>query len=159
VGPPTMATPAPGFRPVPARFSVGRKQPFAGDAATNVLPQFVKYQRDGDPAYPRNQPNHTFFHHNNRSNVAYPPVATDIMNSAYTGDWGSLTVSIAAATNASPIVITTTRPTNFTTGMVVNIGGVTGNTAANGSWTITVNNPTQFSLNGSTGNGAYAGGG
>jgi len=36
---------------------------------------------------------------------------------------------------------------------------VGGNTAANGTWTITVTNSTTFSLNGSTGNGAYTSGG
>lgn len=64
-------------------------------------------------------------------------------------------VTVADATNASPIVIST-APTNhgFATGDKVLIGGVKGNTAANGVWSITNVTSTQFSLNGSTGNGA-----
>src|SRR5262249_15464332 len=61
--------------------------------------------------------------------------------------------------NASPIVITTGSTATLTTGATVNIVGVNGNTAANGTWTITVRNATQFALNGSTGNGAYTNGG
>ena len=76
---------------------------------------------------------------------------------------------ITGATNAAPIVITT--PYNLAldeygtiglfTGMSVTIAGVQGNTAANGTWAITVISPTTFSLNGSSGvgNGAYTTGG
>jgi hypothetical protein len=41
----------------------------------------------------------------------------------------------------------------------VAISGVTGNTAANGTFTVTVINTTNFTLNGTAGNGAYGGGG
>jgi hypothetical protein len=67
--------------------------------------------------------------------------------------------SVSNATNASPIVITTTTNNNFSTGQVVFISGVQGNTAANGTWTITVTSATTFSLNGSTGNAPYTSGG
>lgn len=67
--------------------------------------------------------------------------------------------TVSGATNASPIVITTAANHGLTTGQTVIIAGVVGNTAANGSWTITVTSPTQFSLTGSTGNAAYTSGG
>jgi len=73
------------------------------------------------------------------------------------------TGSITAASNTSPIVITS--PNNgLSTGDVVTIGGVLGNTAVNATysnptWTITVLTPNTFSLNGSMGNGTYTGGG
>jgi hypothetical protein len=69
------------------------------------------------------------------------------------------TFSINAATNASPIAITTTANHNLTTGKTVTITGVVGNTAANGTFVITVTGLNSFTLNGSTGNGAYTSGG
>lgn len=67
-------------------------------------------------------------------------------------------LAVTAATNASPIVITAASH-GLVTGDRVAIAGVTGNTAANGTWTVTVVNATTFSLDGSTGNGAFTGGG
>lgn len=69
------------------------------------------------------------------------------------------TKGITTATNASPIVITTSSAHGWATGAVITVSGAQGNTAANGSWTITVLSTTSFSLNGSTGNGAYTGNG
>jgi hypothetical protein len=68
------------------------------------------------------------------------------------------TGSVTGATNASPIVITSTSH-GLTSGMQVTISGVTGNTAANGTFQITVVDANTFSLDGSTGNGAYVSGG
>jgi hypothetical protein len=68
-------------------------------------------------------------------------------------------LTVVDATNASPIVIETSTPHNFLTNMIVEVRFCTGNTAANGNWQITVIDGTHFSLNGSTGNGAYTGGG
>lgn len=62
--------------------------------------------------------------------------------------------TITGATNASPIVITATGH-GFATNDVITIAGVTGNTAANGTFTITKVDNDTFSLNSSTGNGAY----
>jgi hypothetical protein len=75
---------------------------------------------------------------------------------------GPLTVT--NATNASPIAITTSAPHGLATGERVAITGVQGNTAANTtatkpSWTITRTGATTFTLDTSTGNGAYTGGG
>ena len=47
----------------------------------------------------------------------------------------------------------------FVTGDIVQISGVLGDTAANGTFTITVIDATHFTLNSTKGNGAYAGGG
>jgi hypothetical protein len=67
---------------------------------------------------------------------------------------------ITAASNATPIVIQTAEPHGYQTGMQVFISGVLGNTAANGTFTVTVDGtPTSFSLKGSTGNGAWTSGG
>lgn len=70
---------------------------------------------------------------------------------------------IIGATNTSPVVIKTPIPHSFVTGDQVNIELVTGNTICNNAqgspWTVTVVDSTHFSLNGSTGNGAWAGGG
>lgn len=67
-------------------------------------------------------------------------------------------VAITAASNASPIQITSAAH-GRSTGDSVTITGVGGNTAANGSWSITVVDANNFTLNGSTGNGAYTSGG
>ncbi len=74
-------------------------------------------------------------------------------------EWTSaVTGSITGATNASPIVFTS--PNNgLANGATVSIGGVVGNTAANGTFTITKIDANTFSLNGTTGNGAYTSGG
>lgn len=74
--------------------------------------------------------------------------------------------AVTAATNESPIKITTSTsnpggPTahGLATGDHVTISGVEGNTGANGNWTVTVTSATQFTLDGSSGNGNYTGGG
>lgn len=70
---------------------------------------------------------------------------------------------IATATNATPIVIGFTAGSfpGFTstpawsTGNQITITGATGNTAANGTWTLSQVDSLHYSLNGSTGNGTY----
>lgn len=66
--------------------------------------------------------------------------------------------SVTGATNASPIVITSTGH-GLTTGTRVTLVNVGGNTAANGSFIITRLTADTFSLDSSTGNGAYTSGG
>ncbi|MFE2879318.1 hypothetical protein ACFXG6_25445 [Streptomyces roseus] len=75
---------------------------------------------------------------------------------------GPLTVTNAS--NATPIEVTTSTSHGLLSGDVVVITGVAGNTAANNSaahpeWFVTVTGPTAFTLDGSSGNGAYTGGG
>lgn len=66
--------------------------------------------------------------------------------------------TIIGATNASPIVVTVTAH-GYETGDQATIANVLGNLAANGNWTITVLTADTFSLDGSTGDGAYTSGG
>lgn len=67
--------------------------------------------------------------------------------------------TIAGATNASPIVITTNSANPLQSGDTVCVSGVFGNTGANGTFIVTVIDSTHFSLNSSTGTGGYSGGG
>lgn len=67
--------------------------------------------------------------------------------------------TVNAASNTSPIAIRTLFAHNFTSGDLVVVAGVLGNTAANGTWTISVVDPFEFTLTGSTGNAPYSGGG
>jgi hypothetical protein len=66
--------------------------------------------------------------------------------------------AVTMTTNASPIVVTSTGH-SLNTGDSISISGVAGNTAANGTFTVTKIDANTFSLNGSTGNGAYTNGG
>ncbi|HRY32126.1 MAG TPA: hypothetical protein P5531_04070 [Bacteroidales bacterium] len=75
-----------------------------------------------------------------------------------TGGLNAGTKSISAATNASPVQITASTH-GYSTGDIVFIYGVVGNTAANGVWIITYVDDNNFTLDGSTGNGAYTSGG
>lgn len=76
---------------------------------------------------------------------------------------GKMTVgaslTVTAATNATPIVVTTSASHNLTTGDFVSVDSVGGNTAANGLRNVTVLSATTFSIDGSVGNGAYTSGG
>ena len=58
----------------------------------------------------------------------------------------------------SPIQITAANH-GYKTGQKITIAGVGGITAANGTWTVTVLDPNNFTLNGSIGSGAYTSGG
>jgi hypothetical protein len=64
---------------------------------------------------------------------------------------------VGGATNATPIVITTTTINQYVNSEVVYIEDVLGNTAANGVWQITIIDNQKFSLNLSVGNGDYTG--
>lgn len=64
---------------------------------------------------------------------------------------------ISGATNATPIVITVAANSGLKTGDRIAISGITGNTGANGIWTIEAASATTFKLLGSVGNGAYGG--
>ena len=68
-------------------------------------------------------------------------------------------IPVTGATNTSPVVITTTSANGLSTGDHVTVADVRGNTAANGTFTVTVLSATGFQLDGTTGNGAYTGGG
>lgn len=89
------------------------------------------------------------FIRNGRANFGNFALSTD----------NTTTLNVSGATNASPIQITTSTTNGLTTGQTVVISGVTGNTAANGTFVISVIDNTHFTLNGTTGNGTYGGGG
>ena len=67
------------------------------------------------------------------------------------------TLNITGATNATPIEVTFTAGHNKVTGDRVAIAGVTGNTNANGIWTLTMTGLNTATLNGSVGNGTFGG--
>jgi hypothetical protein len=69
-----------------------------------------------------------------------------------------INLAVTGATNASPIVVTTAAH-GLATGDVVTIASVGGNTAANGTFRVTVVSSTTFQLDGTTGNAAYTSGG
>jgi hypothetical protein len=72
----------------------------------------------------------------------------------------AVTLNVTAATNASPIVVTTSGSNHgLSNGDQVTIQNAAGNTAANGTWTIANRTATTFELVGSTGNGEYTSGG
>lgn len=71
----------------------------------------------------------------------------------------SSTHTITDATNASPIVITTNAAHGLSTGALVVVTGVLGNTAADGTWYIEVLSDTTLRLLTSEGNSAYISGG
>lgn len=84
-------------------------------------------------------------------------VQTQLATTLALTDYASLTVT--NATNANPIVITTSTNHGYSTGDVVTIASVGGNTNANTTAVITVLSATTFSLNGVSGNAAYTSGG
>lgn len=72
---------------------------------------------------------------------------------------GCAQLPIGDASNATPIEITTVGTHGLVTGDAVVIGGVIGNTAANGAFFITVTGASTFKLDGSVGSGSYLSGG
>lgn len=69
------------------------------------------------------------------------------------------TRAVIDASNTAPIRITTGTNHGLVTGDLATLDGVLGNTAADGEWTVTRLSDTVFSLDGSTGTGAYTSGG
>jgi hypothetical protein len=66
-------------------------------------------------------------------------------------------INITGSTNATPIVATFTAGHGLTDGKRVAIAGVTGNTAANGIWTLQFTGANTARLLGSVGNGTHGG--
>ena len=71
----------------------------------------------------------------------------------------STDTDVVAATDTSPVVITTEGEHGFATGDAVTVRDVEGNTGANGTWKVTVRSETTIVLDGSEGSGAYTSGG
>lgn len=80
-----------------------------------------------------------------------------ISNPSFLYPYGSA-LAVTDCTNATPIVVTTATH-GYATNDTVYIVNVTGNTACNGTFRITVLTTTTFELNGSVGNGAFGAGG
>lgn len=70
-------------------------------------------------------------------------------------------MTLVSATNATPIVVTTSAPHGIAIGEVSygTVTGVGGNTAANGSWIVEATGLTTLELRNSVGNGTYTAGG
>jgi hypothetical protein len=85
-------------------------------------------------------------------------IMTGGTGSASFADPGAAGGAITGATDATPIVITSVGH-GLSSGTQITIAGVLGNTAANGSWVVTVIDSNTFSLNTSVGNGSYVSGG
>lgn len=66
-------------------------------------------------------------------------------------------IAITAATNATPIVVTLSATSGLKDADRIAIAGITGNTAANGEWTLKMLTATTAQLVGSAGNGAFGG--
>ena len=94
-------------------------------------------------------------------NVSTPGVA--LSSPTILVPWGpNWQVATTSGNGVSPIEITTSLPNNLITNDIITITGVNGNSAANGTFSITVIDSTHFTLSGSptpTGNGNYSGGG
>jgi len=102
------------------------------------------------------------------TNTSFTPIDADALptfrvygpNGFVQSGGGTLkqTAAITAASNASPIVVTSALH-GLTVGSNVTITGVVGNTAANATFTISAVTANTFSLSGSSGNGAWTSGG
>jgi hypothetical protein len=73
---------------------------------------------------------------------------------------GQTATAVSAVTNSGGLFeVTTATAHGLSTGMNVSLWGIVGNSAANNTWTITVIDPTHFTLNGSAFSGVYVSGG
>ena len=68
-------------------------------------------------------------------------------------------LTVSSVLDTTPITVGTAGAHGLSTGAQVFVTGVLGTTAANGIFTVTVTGPAEFTLDGSAGNGAWAGGG
>jgi hypothetical protein len=66
-------------------------------------------------------------------------------------------LSVSGATNATPIVVTLGAGHGLVNGDRIHVSGITGNTAANGEWTLNFTGANTAQLLGSKGNGTYGG--
>lgn len=66
-------------------------------------------------------------------------------------------ITITGATNATPIVVTLGATSGLKDADRIAVAGITGNTAANGEWSLKMLSPTTAQLVGSVGNGAFGG--
>lgn len=99
-------------------------------------------------------------YHSNSTFIFNNPTWEDMqITFGSSGQWNGTTFTVTAASNTTPITVTTSVNHNLLSGQTVTITGVNGNWATNGSWNIAVTAPNQFTLTGSAGVGAYTNGG
>jgi hypothetical protein len=72
---------------------------------------------------------------------------------------GVTNLAVSNVSNGTPIQVTTPTAHGLSTGDIATLQGALGVPAANGTWTITKVDATNFTLNGSVGSGSYLGGG
>jgi len=125
------------------------------NAFTGLLGAHMVFQMDASSVNPGQANSQILFYWRGNSGQGLP-MGIGISG---TGSWNGNTFSVTAATNATPIVVTTSAVHGLVTGQTVVVTGTNGNTAANGHFTINVVSTTTFSLSGSVGNGAYTSGG
>jgi hypothetical protein len=92
------------------------------------------------------------------SGQASPRIGAFNFHDCGTGAGTGSTVNVSAATNATPIVLTTAAHGKTSNDLIV-VASVGGNTNANGNWQCTVGSSTTLTLIGSAGNSAYTSGG
>lgn len=68
-------------------------------------------------------------------------------------------IAVSGASNASPIVLTVASGHGIVANDSIVVSGIIGNTAANGTWTVSSVGSTTITLKNSVGNGAYSSGG
>lgn len=93
------------------------------------------------------------------ANYAFIETETEMLYTPAFPDGAPVGTVITGATNATPIVVTTSGAHGLATGDPAAVIRVQGNIAANGYWTMTVPSTTTLSLDGSAGSGAYTSGG
>jgi hypothetical protein len=171
--------------PGSACFAIGRNESgdiseirfvdceFTGTAAGTATPTSVTAATNASPIQITTSTPHNLIEHqavvvsgvgdNNAANVGAFIHIIDGTNFELIGTTGTETytpLSVTAATNASPIQITTSTPHNLIEHQAVVVSGVGGNRAANvfGAF-IHINDGTNFELIGTTGTGTYTSGG
>lgn len=170
-----------------AIISLGDSTEEIADASLNIL--IDKYGKPTAlPVFESSQPGATIFckglastlewkyftrhegriENTNSSNSGNFTVGWKISSSTRVNFYGSsvtYTRTVTGATNATPIVITTSSAHALNSGDIVTISGVGGNTAANGTYKVTVVSSTTFQLKDQStgadiaGNGSYTSGG
>jgi hypothetical protein len=89
-----------------------------------------------------------------------PNTLYTVVGSSSVGGATPSSPGVSNVTNNSGLIeITTSFPHGLVTNQIVKITGVVGVSAANAIWTVTVIDPTHFTLNGSSFSGAYTSGG
>jgi hypothetical protein len=120
----------------------------------------------GDPELQKTFQRGTVRHQQSSTTAAVVVTAKSTLDAAEvnanaTRSLGSLSntsvLTVINATNANPILVTTTPNHGCQTDDFVDIDGVTGNTNANGRWRIVVTGVSTFTLVGGIGNGAFGG--